>query len=320
MTRTLIIVLPDLTAVHKADLTCAAKAHGFSALFFNSADEALEEACNAEIILGSAPELAKRSPHLRWLCTPSAGVNQFLQPGTFVSPDTVLTNSSGAYGVTIAEHIVMVTLEMMRRRQEYTGLIQRREWIRDLPIRSIQGCCITMLGTGDIGREAAIRLRAFSPKWIIGVNRSGNNPDNLFDRVMIQDQLDAILPQTDLLIMSLPGTSDTNRLLNTDRLALLPKGAYIVNVGRGSTIDQAALLARLNAGLLYAALDVFEREPPPNDDDIWTCPNLLITPHAAGNTSLAYTVGRIVDLFIEDFDNYCMGRPLVREVNLSLGY
>ena len=104
------------------------------------------------------------------------------------------------------------------------------------------------------------------------------------------------------------------------RLARLPEGALIVNVGRGTVIDQEALEAELRAGRLCAALDVFEAEPVPADNSIWDCPNLLITPHTAGNMTLPYTKDRIVDLFVEDLQHYLAGQPLVRQVDLRKGY
>ena len=320
MKRKLIVSIAQLTQQHQNQIRRAAEEHGFEAQFFSSEAEALPALTDAEIVFGQSQLLAQNAPHLRWLCTPSAGVNQFIAPGTFASAQAVLTNSSGAYGVTIAEHIVMVTLEMMRRQQEYAQLVSHRKWMRDLPVRSIRASRIVLLGTGDIGQEAAIRLRAFSPACLIGINRSGRNPRGLFDRVLTPQELETVLPETDLLISSLPGTAQTQHMISEERLSLLPDGAFIVNVGRGNLFDQRALERELRAGRLHAALDVFEQEPVPQNESIWDCPNLLITPHVAGNMTLPYTVDRIVSMFLEDFENYCAGRPLQRQIDLKKGY
>ena len=320
MPRKLVTVNPALDDQHRKLIRAAAEKNGFEALFFREEAQALPHLADAEVVFGQSASLAKNSPQLRWLCTPSAGVDQFLAPGVFASPDAVLTNSSGAYGVTIAEHIVMLALEILRRQMDYSDIVRRREWVRDLPVRSIKGSRVTLLGTGDIGQETAIRLRAFGPGWLSGVNRGGSNPQGLFDRVIRQSQLDTVLPETDILIISLPGTQETRHMLDARRLALLPDHALVINVGRGSVIDQKALEAELRAQRLYAALDVFEQEPMPIDDPLWDCPNLLITPHVAGNMTLPYTKDRIVALFLEDFENYCEGRPLIRRVDLKKGY
>ena len=320
MKRELLVVLPALPEGLRARVRGAAEERGFSAAFFASAQEAMPFAGQAEVLLSDSLALAKAAEGLRWLCTPSAGVERFCGEEMFCSGRVLLSNSSGAYGVTIAEHIVMVTLEMMRCRRAYAQIVQRREWRRNLPICSIKNCRVTLLGTGDIGCEAARRLRAFGPACLIGVNRSGRNPGEVFDRVIPEPQMDAVLPETDLLIVSLPGTAETWHLLSAQRLALLPEGAMIVNVGRGSVMDQAALEKELRAGRLQAALDVFEQEPIPAEDPIWECPNLLITPHMSGNMTLPYTVERIIELFLEDLDNYCAGRPLQRRVDPLKGY
>ena len=123
-----------------------------------------------------------------------------------------------------------------------------------------------------------------------------------------------------MLVISLPGTKETFHMLDDRRLALLPDGALVINVGRGPVIDQKALEKELRAGRLRAALDVFETEPLPADDSLWDCPNLLMAPHVAGNMTLPYTRDRIVELFLEDFENYCAGRPLARQVDLKRGY
>ena len=320
MERKIIVAIGALKEKHRCLIRAAAERQGFAVFFYNSDAEALPHLADAEIVFGQSDALAKNSPVLRWLCTPSAGVNQLSGEGVFASKDAVLTNSSGAYGVTIAEHIVMVTLEMLRRQQDYNDFVARRHWQRDLPVRSIKNSRVTLVGTGDIGQEAALRLQAFGPACIRGVNRSGGNPQNLFDEIRTQERIEDLLPDTDILILSLPGTPETFHILSEQRLALLPDGALIVNVGRGTAIDQAALEKELRTGRLQAALDVFEREPLPADDPLWACPHLLLTPHVAGNMTLPYTQDRIVDLFLEDFDNYCAGRPLLRQVDLKKGY
>ena len=213
----------------------------------------------------------------------------------------------------------MVLLEILRRQPEYRVHVDRKEWVRRLAVRSIRGSRITLLGTGDIGQETLRRLRAFSPERVTGVNRRGRNPGNLFDRAVQSDRLDEVLPETDILIISLPGTKETRRMISEKELKLLPDEAVIVNVGRGSVIDQGALEAELRAGRLYAALDVFEEEPVPREATIWDCPRLVLTPHIAGDTSLPYTVDRIAELFLEDFENYCAGRPLQRLVDRKAG-
>ena len=321
MNRKMVVVLPVLSPEHREQIRLSAASHGFEVSFFTEAQEALPALSDAEVILGQSEVLSRHAPRLRWLCTPSAGVNQFLGSGAFAAPEAMLSNSSGAYGVTIAEHIIMVTLELMRHQMEYNEIVSRRAWRRDLPIRSIRGSRVTLLGTGDIGQEAAIRLRAFSPRCLTGMNRGGRNPGNLFDRVITEAELDSVLPQTDLLILSLPDTTQTRGILDARRLALLPADAFLVNVGRGSAIDQQALEKQLREERLSgAALDVFEQEPVPAESSLWTCPRLLITPHVAGNMTLAYTVEKIISQFLGDFERYCDGQPLSHLVDRLVGY
>ena len=129
-----------------------------------------------------------------------------------------------------------------------------------------------------------------------------------------------MLPDTDVLVISLPVTKDTFHMISEKQLKKLPDEAVIINVGRGSVIDQAALEKELRSGRLHAGLDVFETEPIPAGSSLWHCPRLLITPHVAGDMTLPYTLQRVVELFLEDFENYCAGRPLARLVDRSAGY
>lgn len=320
MERYLLTVIPGLGESAQEKIREAAESRGFTAMFYETPEEAAEMLPKAEIVFGQSGNLADHAPSLKWLCTPSAGINQFTKKDVFLTGQAVLTNSSGAYGVTIAEHVIMILLEILRRKAEYSEIVARREWIRDLPIRSIRDSRITLVGTGNIGQETAIRLRSFSPECLVGVNRRGANPDNLFDRVVLSENMWEVLPETDVLIISLPGTPDTEGMLGEKELALLPDGTVIINVGRGTIIRQSALEKELRKGRLFAGLDVFEQEPIPAEDSLWTCPNLIITPHCAGNMTLPYTVNCIVEMFLENLDNYCQGRPMKRLANIKNGY
>ena len=320
MQRKMAIVVQELTEAHRAKIRAAAEGYGFEVRFLNSPAENPGFLRAAEVVFGHLPGTAATSHALKWICTPYAGVDQFLKPDAFADPETMLSNSSGAYGVTIAEHIVMMLLDILRRQPEYRQIVATREWQRDLTVRSIRDSRITLLGTGDIGQETAIRLRAFSPAGIVGVNRSGENPGNLFDRILKRDTWETALPETDVLIISLPGTRETFHMLGKEQLALLPDGAVVINVGRGSVVDQDALLTELKNGRLYAGLDVFEQEPPAKDDPVWETPNLLITPHTAGNMTLAHTVNRIAEMFLEDLERYCNGELPARLVDRNRGY
>ena len=158
-------------------------------------------------------------------------------------------------------------------------------------------------------------------KSIRGVRRTMKPADPAFDSVHTHDQLESLLPDTDLLVLALPSTPDTIGFLSRRRIAPLPKTAFVINVGRGSAIDQPALVDALNAGQLAgAALDVFVQEPIPDGDPIWDAKNLLLTPHVSGQLSLGYTRDKNVALFCEDLENYAAGRPLARYVDRKIGY
>ena len=138
--RKLLVYIANLTEAHRASIMKAAARQGFEAVFCDSREEALPEAGDAEIILSADPALVCEARALKWMCVSFAGVEPFLSPGAFANPGALLSNSSGAYGVTIAEHIVMVTLELMRRRGDYADIVARREWTRNLPVTAIRGC------------------------------------------------------------------------------------------------------------------------------------------------------------------------------------
>ena len=286
-------------------------------------DAALPYMQDTDIIFGpsdaKAPELVKAAPNLKWFASYYAGVDPLMKPGVF-RENILLTNGSGAYGVTIAEHMIMVSLMLLRRMPEYETFVDNKEFRSDLMIGSLYGANVVICGTGDIGANFAKRLRAFCPAKIIGANRSGRCVEG-FDEVIPMDRLDEVLPQADILALSLPGTRDTDDLINAQRIAAMKKSAILINVGRGNCIDQTALIDALEAGKLAgAALDVFKQEPIPQDDPAWNTKNLLVTPHCSGKMTMQFTRDTLVNTFCENLGRFCKGEPMLHVVNTNLGY
>lgn len=323
MSRDICIYLEFLTDTHRAQIQKAADAAGFVPHFFPLDQFEEAKAClqHCEVLYAHSPELLRAAPAtLKWYCCSFAGVDPYCKdPSIFANPACLLTNSNG-YGVTIAEHVVMVTLMLLRRMPEYEEVVRNRGWSNQLPIRSIRGSEFTILGTGDIGAHVARQMRGMGAAGITGLSRSGRpHPD--FDAVYPISQLDQILPRTGILVMALPGTAETVQILNSARIALLPDNAYVINVGRGTAVDQEALVAALNGGKLAgAALDVMDPEPLPQEHPLWTAKNLILTPHVSGNMTLGYTCDVNVEMFCADLANYAAGRPLKGLVDRKLGY
>jgi len=323
MSRNICIYLEFLTGVHKAQIQKNAEELGFVPHFFTLDQFEEARAClqDCEVLYAHSPDLLRAAPaSLKWYCCSFAGVDPYCKdPSMFANPDCILTNSN-VYGVTIAEHVVMVTLMLLRRMPEYEEVVRNHSWSNQLPIRSIRDNEFTILGTGNIGVNVAERMRGMGAAKIIGLSRSGK-PHPAFDEVHPIADLDRVLPDTKILVMALPGTAETVHILNRARIALLPRDAYVINVGRGTAIDQAPLMEALNEGRIAgAALDVMDPEPLPQDHPLWTTKNLILTPHVSGNMTLGYTCDTNVKMFCEDLKNYAAGRPLNGFVDRAKGY
>lgn len=293
---------------------------GFSVDYYDSPASLFPHIDQYEVVYGDVgPDMARNAANLRWLCSPNAGVEKY-QPEDALPKGCILSNSSGAYGPTIAEHIIMVLLMLMRRIPEYQAAMADHSWPFLTPIRSIAGSNILILGTGDLGANAARRLNALGAN-ITGVCRSGKSSEPSFHRVAKVDELDSLLPHADAIIMALPSTPETIGILSRERIAMLSSQALVINVGRGSAIDQPALIDALNERRISgAALDVMTPEPLPADHPLWNCPNTIITPHVSGNDALKSTRDTDVAMFLSDLARYAQGKSLAYLVNRKAGY
>ena len=185
-----ILVVNNLLEQNHIDLIKSqADSLGAEVHFYNSDSEIPQSDYDTDIIYGFAPSIVNTSRNLKWLCVPWAGVDSILKPDYFANEDCILTNAAGAYGVSIAEHMIATALVMMRRLNEFFKETQEGKWLSPRPQKSLKDCRITVLGTGDIGTTFAIRARAFEPKNITGVCRSGINTNKVYDSVILASML-----------------------------------------------------------------------------------------------------------------------------------
>ncbi len=311
-----------LTEALLARVADTAAPYGFSVDYFPDRTIPAGREADYEIIFGvCAPETLRAATRLKWFCSSFAGVDHLLSDDIYPHPGVLLSNSSGAFGIAMSEYVLMAILMLLRRMPAYQRSAAQHRWAAFMPTRSVYGSAVTIAGTGDVGSAVARRVKALGARVVRGVHRGSRAVDPAFDQTHAPEALDTLLPQTDILVLALPGTADTANVLSRARIALLPPHAIVVNVGRGSTVDQEALAEALNDGRIAgAALDVFASEPLPPEHPLWDTKNLLITPHISGNMSMDITCERNVALFCEDLVRYAAGKPLARLVNRKQGY
>ena len=270
----------------------------------------LAQIARANIIFGNVPpHMLAGASGLRWLQTWSSGVDPYLTEGS-LPEGVMLTSAVGAFGRSVSEHMLACLMAVMKRLPVYRADQLRHAWKDEGRVQSLEGARVLLLGTGDIGSRVALMLKGMG-SYVIGFNRHPNREQPYCDEIHSLSQLDELLPTADVVVMALPENPETIKVLDAYRLGLLPSHAVIANAGRGSAIDQDALVTALRTGKLWgAALDVTTPEPLPADSPLWDCPNLLLTPHVAGAAHLHQTVRQIVAISLENLKHYMAGEPL----------
>lgn len=274
----------------------------------------------AQVILGNVPAVMLHgSPALEWLQTNSAGVEAYIQPGVLAG-DTLLTNATGAYGLAIAEHMLGMLLELFKKLELYRDAQKSGAWQSQGAVKAVYGSTVLVLGMGDIGGEFAARCKALGAK-VIGVRRSPRPCPEYADEVHLLEDLDSLLPQADVVAITLPGTDATRGLMSRERLAKMKEGAVLLNVGRGFIVDTEALCDALERGHLSGAgVDVTDPEPLPPTHRLWNIPTAVVTPHISGFYHLRETHERIVGIFLENLRHFQAGEPLRNLVDFATGY
>ncbi len=257
-------------------------------------DKCPDDLAGFDAVIGNIPATLVKASKLKLLQLNSAGYEAYTAEG--VSPkDMHLCNARGAYGLTVSEHMLALTMSLIRKLELYRDKQAKHDWSDCGNVTSIEGATIAVLGTGDIGCDYARKVKALGAACVIGVRRShGTKPDCL-DEQYTMDDLDKVLARADIVASVLPGGPATANLFNEKSFSSMKKGAYFINAGRGSSVDQEALAKALTSGQLAgAAVDVTTPEPLPQDSKLWDIQNLIITPHVAGNFFLQETFERII--------------------------
>ena len=320
MSKHILVCLP-ISAEQKARIEAV---QGFAYRFTTPDTATVEDALWADAVLGNLPvPLIRQNGHLEWFQSNAAGPNNYLEPG--VLPEgCIVTNATGAYGLAISECMLAMWLSLLKELPTYRDNQREHRWApTGHSVGSIAGSRVLCVGMGDIGSNFAMRAHTLGAE-VVGVRRSVRPgapcPDYCL-RVVPQSELDAELPQADLVALSLPGTPETLHMFDAARLARCKQGAILLNVGRGSTVDCLALADAVHSGHLFgAALDVTDPEPLPSDHPLWSEPNVIITPHISGRFSLAKTLDNIVEIFIHNLKLYAAGQPVDNQVSRTTHY
>ena len=310
-----ILVAAPVTQTHQTMLASAAPEAQI--VYASKAEVTAEQVQKADVIFGNVPPaLIANAERLRLLQLYTAGTDGYL---SVLPSGCKLTNTTGAFGLAISEHLLAMLLMLIKRLHQYRDNQLRREWLDRGTVTSIEGATVVVLGLGDIGGAFARKCKALGA-YTIGVRRTDANKPDYLDELVLSDALDTVLPRAEILAMALPSMPETTRILNRARIGLLPGGAVVLNIGRGSAIDQEALADAIESRGLRAGLDVTDPEPLPPDNRLWSLENCIITPHVSGFFHLKATHDNMVKIACENIVRLREGRELINLVNPETGY
>ena len=260
---------------------------------------------------------------LKWIHSTAAGVAQLMYPELRDS-GIVVTNPSGIFSVPMAEHTMGLLLALARnfpdsvRQQDLAHWSQQELWDKPQHLTELNGQVLLIVGFGSIGREVAKRARAFDMR-VWGVTRSGKGDLTYAEKILAVKDLHEALPEADFVLIAAPETAETRHLIGAEQIAKMRRGARLINVGRGSLLDETALIQALKSGALGgAALDVTRVEPLSAESSLWKTPNLMITPHTSGVSDRLWH--RQTAILMELLERWFDGRELFNLVDFARGY
>lgn len=255
-------------------------------------------------------------PNLKWIHLLSAGINQ-VPKDKLMKRNILLTNSRGVYSIPIAEWIVLKTLEMYKNSKEFHQKQENKVWKKNTHLLELYGKTVGFIGTGSIASEAAKRFEGFGVN-IIGINTSGKQVKHFHECYSIDD-INKAVSKCDVVVITAPYTEKTYHLINESVFQNMKDGTFLVNIARGVIIDEAALIKNLKSGKVKkAALDVFEKEPLPEDSPLWEMDNVYISPHNSWASEMIYK--RRYEITYENLKKYKNNEELINVIDLKKGY
>ncbi len=292
---------------------------GLDVRWFMSHEQALEAVAEAEIgwfdmnDQAAMAEVLRAAKKLKWLNSIYAGLD-FLPMDVLIERGITVTNGAGINAITIAEYVVMGMLNIAKGYREVVRAADRHEWLLDSPgKRELAGSKALLLGYGAIGKLIQPRLEAFDVEVSV-VRRSAG------DNTLGPDEWRSRLGEFDWIILAVPATPETDGMIGAGELAAMKSDAVIVNIARGSVIDQPALVDALERKAIGAAfLDVTTPEPLPADHPLWALPNAHITMHLSGRAQDKMFI-RSGDRFLDNLGKYLRGDPVGPVFDPLLGY
>jgi phosphoglycerate dehydrogenase-like enzyme len=269
---------------------------------------------------GRVPE-PQDAPRLRWVQGHWAGVDHVIDAPLFAEGNVLLSTAAGVHAINMAEHALMMMLALAHRMPEFFDMMANKRWQREarpyMPME-LRDASLGLIGYGAIGREIARMAQALGMR-VSALRRSPSAETHDGVSFYTRERLHELLGQSDFVVVVTPLTPDTRHMLDTRALAAMKPGSYLVNIGRGAVIDEAALIEALRAGpVAGAALDVFEVEPLPAESALWTLRNVILSPHVSGITPRYEQ--RVMAIFADNLRRFLRGLPLTNQVDFTRGY
>jgi phosphoglycerate dehydrogenase-like enzyme len=268
-------------------------------------------------------EQLQTAKKLKWLHSTAAGVSQLMYPELRDS-GILVTNPRGVFSVPMAEHTIGLLLALARnfpdsvRYQDRSHWSQQDLWDKPQHLTELNGQVLLIVGYGSIGRELARLAKGFDMR-VWGVSRSGAGDLTHAEKIVPASRLEEVLPHADYVVIAAPETSETKHLIGGPQIARMKRGARLINVARGSLLDEAVLVRALATGALGgAALDVAKMEPLPSGSALWKAPNLLITPHTSAVSDRLWQ--RETALLLELLEHWFADREMFNRVDFTRGY
>lgn len=262
------------------------------------------------VILGNVkPELLCNAEKLEWMQLNSAGYDNYVREG-ILGENVLLTNATGAYGSAVSEHMLAMVLALQKHIHTYAQNMTVRSWLDAGCATSIDGADTLVLGLGDIGQAFCRKMKALG-SHVTGIRRNVRQKPDCVDEIYSLDHLEELLPRMDIVAVILPGSQENYHLFGEKQFGKMKPGSIFINAGRGSLVDEKALIRALEQGTVgCAGLDVTDPEPLPADSPLWDRKDVLITPHVAGGFHLQKTLDLIVEISIDNMTRFQQGKEL----------